>query len=102
MLKQPACAAAISSSGLVPLPSPNRAVNEYGVSFRVALCVVRLPLPSLPLACQTALARRLMLSMEVLLPVQTHHVVDPPPMSRGHPPASVGKPRHHEPRAVAT
>jgi hypothetical protein len=27
MVKQPACAAAISSSGLVPLPSPKRALN---------------------------------------------------------------------------
>src|SRR4051794_2782257 len=67
MLKQPACAAAINSSGLVPLPSPNRALNEYGVSFSVALCVVRLPLPSLPLPCHSALACRLMLAMEHLL-----------------------------------
>ena len=28
IVKQPACAAASSSSGLVPLPSPKRALNE--------------------------------------------------------------------------
>ena len=28
IVKQPACAAAMSSSGLVPLPSPKRALNE--------------------------------------------------------------------------
>ena len=55
MVKQPACAAAISSSGLVPLPSPKRATNEYGVSLSVALCVVSAPLPSLPLKGDYAL-----------------------------------------------
>ena len=30
IVKQPACAAAMSSSGFVPLPSPKRALNEYG------------------------------------------------------------------------
>jgi hypothetical protein len=46
---QPACATAISSSGFVPLASPNRALKPWGVSFRVPLWVVRLPVPSLPL-----------------------------------------------------
>ena len=38
IVKQPAWAAAMSSSGFVPLPSPNRALNEYGVSRSVPLC----------------------------------------------------------------
>ena len=41
MLKQPAWAAAISSSGLVPFSSPKRILKLYGVSFSVPLCVVR-------------------------------------------------------------
>src|SRR6516225_4321807 len=72
MLKQPACAAAISSSGLVPLPSPKRAVNEYGVSFSVALWVARLPLPSLPLPCHSALACRLIAMSDLLLTEALH------------------------------
>ena len=35
--KQPACAAAISSSGFVPLPSSNRVLNEYCVFDRTPL-----------------------------------------------------------------
>src|ERR1700722_11054173 len=63
MPKQPACAAAINSSGLVPLPSPKRALKPYGVSWSVALWVVRLPLPSLPEPDHAALAWRLMLAI---------------------------------------
>ncbi len=54
IVKQPAWAAAISSSGLVPEPSAKRAANEYGVSFRTALSVDRVPFPDLRLPCQTA------------------------------------------------
>src|ERR1700722_14458489 len=64
MPKHPACAAAISSSGLGPLPSPKRALKLYGVSLSVALCVVRLPEPSLPEPSHTADARRLMLAIQ--------------------------------------
>src|SRR5688572_6085773 len=44
--KQPACAAAISSSGLVPLPSSNRVLNEYWVLARTPLSDEIVPLPS--------------------------------------------------------
>src|SRR5271163_1363742 len=60
MVKQPACAAAISSSGLVPTPLSKREPNEYWVSLRVVLWVVMLPLPSLSPPCQMALAVRSM------------------------------------------
>ena len=40
MVKQPACAAAKSSSGLVPLPCSNRLWNEYGVLTSVPLADV--------------------------------------------------------------
>src|SRR5437667_2316892 len=58
IVKQPACAAAINSSGFVPLPSPNRAANEYGVSLSVPLCTDSVPLPSLTVPCQRAFALR--------------------------------------------
>ena len=50
ILKQPACAAATSSSGFVPTPSSKRELKEYCVLFNVVLCVVRCPLPSFPVA----------------------------------------------------
>ena len=57
MLKQPAWAAAISSSGLLPaLPSSfsNRALVEYGNSTRAPLRgVLRCPDPSSPVPFQT-------------------------------------------------
>src|SRR5687767_12103450 len=40
MAKQPECAAAINSSGLVPTPSSNRDLYEYCVLFKVVLWVV--------------------------------------------------------------
>ena len=43
IVKQPACAAAISSSGLVPTPSAKRVLNEYWVLFKVVLWVVISP-----------------------------------------------------------
>ena len=43
MVKQPACAAAINSSGFVPTPFSNRVPNEYAVSFRAPLSVEILP-----------------------------------------------------------
>src|SRR5271165_53667 len=58
MVKQPAWAPAINSSGLVPLPSPKRATNEYGVSFSVPLWVEIVPAPSLAVPCQRAEALR--------------------------------------------
>src|SRR6266704_5474545 len=58
IVKQPACAAAINSSGFVPLPSPNRAANENGVSLSVPLWTDSVPLPSLTVPCQRALALR--------------------------------------------
>ena len=44
--KQPACAAAISSSGFVPFPSSNRVLNEYCVFDKTPLSVDTVPLPS--------------------------------------------------------
>lgn len=54
MVKQPAWAAAISSSGLVPAPSSKRLLKEYGVLLRAPAWEVSVPLPSLPVPCQLA------------------------------------------------
>src|SRR6185503_3072375 len=58
IVKQPACAAAINSSGLVPTPSAKRVLNEYWVLLRVVLWVVRSPLPSWKVPFQCACAVR--------------------------------------------
>src|SRR5207245_1153491 len=60
MVKQPAWAAAISSSGLVATASPNRDWNEYGVSLSTPLWDEIVPFPSLRVPCQTADAVRFM------------------------------------------
>src|SRR5258707_13239834 len=60
MVKQPAWAAAITSSGLVPLSFSNRVLNEYGVSTSTPESLERLPLPARPVPCHTALALRIM------------------------------------------
>src|SRR4029079_9815780 len=56
MLKQPACAAAISSSGLVPGASSNLDLEEYFALLSTLLWVLRVPCPSLPEPCHTAVA----------------------------------------------
>src|SRR5271170_2043004 len=56
--KQPACAAAINSSGFVPTPFSKRVLNEYDVSFSTPLSVEMLPLPSFKPPRQTADALR--------------------------------------------
>src|SRR5262245_52250543 len=61
--KQPACAAAISSSGFVPLPSSKRVLNEYCVSCSTPLCDEIVPRPSFSPPFQTADALRFMLSL---------------------------------------
>src|SRR5258708_3460796 len=61
MVKQPACAAASSSSGLVPTPFSKRVLKEYWVCFRTPLSVEMEPLPLFRSPCQTALALRCML-----------------------------------------
>src|SRR6266576_1813917 len=54
MVKHPACAAPMSSSGLVPgLPS-KRLLKPYGYSLSAPLLVEMAPLPSLMPPCQTA------------------------------------------------
>src|SRR5712671_4300418 len=63
MVKQPACAAANSSSGLVPTPFSKRVLKEYCVCFRTPLSVEMAPLPVLRSPCQTALALRCMLNL---------------------------------------
>src|ERR1039458_1166079 len=56
--KQPACAAAINSSGFVPTPFSKRVLNEYCVCLSVPLSVEMLPLPLFKSPCQTADALR--------------------------------------------
>jgi hypothetical protein len=63
MLKQPAWAAAISSSGFVPLSSPNRIPAEYGALFNAPLSVEIVPFPSGPPPCHTASALRLIVGI---------------------------------------
>src|SRR5438552_7193961 len=58
MVKQPACAAAINSSGLVPTPFSKRVLKEYCVCFSVPLSVEIEPLPVFRSPCHTALALR--------------------------------------------
>src|SRR5437763_4488400 len=67
MEKQPACAAAISSSGLVPLPFSNRVVNEYWVLERTPLSVETMPLPPFKSPCQTADAFRVIIPPDALV-----------------------------------
>src|SRR6187402_748825 len=54
MLKQPACAAPSSSSGLVPGPSSKRDLNPYGASLRTPVWLEMTPWPSLIPPCHTA------------------------------------------------
>src|SRR5258705_12296178 len=61
MVKQPACAAAMSSSGLVPFSFSELVLKEYGVSASTADSVRRLPLPARPVPRHTAFALRIML-----------------------------------------
>jgi hypothetical protein len=58
MEKQPACAAAISSSGLVPGWSPNRVPKENGVLEKTPLLEETAPDPSFKLPFHSALALR--------------------------------------------
>src|ERR1700733_5095533 len=60
MVKHPACAAAISSSGFVPFSFSKRVLNEYGVLASTPESVERSPLPSRPVPRQTAFALRIM------------------------------------------
>jgi len=60
MVKQPAWAAAINSSGFVPWPFSKRVVKEYGVLLRTPLAVEMTPLPSFRVPFQTAVAIRCM------------------------------------------
>src|SRR6266568_4127650 len=60
MVKQPAWAAARSSSGLVPTPFSKRVLKEYCDCFKTPLSVESVPLPSFKPPCQTAVALRCM------------------------------------------
>src|SRR5437867_4070573 len=55
LLKQPACAAASSSSGFDPF-LPSRRVPKLSEPLNTPLCALKLPLPSLSLPSQTATA----------------------------------------------
>src|SRR2546422_8622416 len=55
MLKQPACAAASSSSGFDPF-LPSKRVPKLNEPLNAPLCALKLPLPSLSLPSQTATA----------------------------------------------
>src|SRR5690242_14199523 len=59
--KQPACAAAINSSGLVPTPFSKRVLKEYWVDTRTPLSVEMAPLPDFNPPFQTADAERFMM-----------------------------------------
>src|ERR1700688_4561755 len=63
MVKHPAWAAAINSSGLVPLSFSKRVLKEYGVSVSTPESVERLPLPARPVPRQIAFALRIMESL---------------------------------------
>src|ERR1700678_1406808 len=63
MVKHPACAAAISSSGFVPFSFSKRVLKEYGVAASTPESVERLPLPSRPVPLHTAFALRIMLHL---------------------------------------
>src|SRR6202161_4862432 len=63
MVKHPACAAAINSSGLVPFSFSKRVRNEYGLSASTPESVERVPLPARPVPCQTAFALRIMVRL---------------------------------------
>src|SRR3984893_12199551 len=58
IVKHPACAAAINSSGFVPAPFSKRVENEYCVFERTPLSVEIVPLPSFSEPFQTAEALR--------------------------------------------
>src|SRR5260370_9497150 len=58
MVKHPACAAAINSSGLVPLAFSKRVVNEYGVFESTPLSLDIVLFPSFSDPIQTAEALR--------------------------------------------
>src|SRR5271167_2902658 len=60
MVKHPACAAAINSSGLVPFSFSKRVLKEYGVSASTPESVDNLPSPARPVPRQTAFALRIM------------------------------------------
>ena len=67
MVKHPAWAAAINSSGLVPFSFSKRVLKEYGVSASTPESVERLPLPARPVPRQTAFALRIMSRLPVIL-----------------------------------
>src|ERR1700692_71877 len=80
MEKHPACAAAMSSSGLVPTPFSKRVENEYCVCERTPLAVLTVPRPSFSPPCQWALAVlciALLLACADAQPMMLHRL--PPP-----------------------
>src|SRR5688500_17947370 len=66
MVKQPACAAAINSSGFVPGPFSNRDVNEYAVLFRTPPGADNVPFPCFRSPFQTADAVRFIMFLSFL------------------------------------
>ena len=68
MEKQPACAAPMSSSGLVPGASSKRVVKEYFRLDSAPLPVEMLPVPFLSPPLQRALALRFMIHLPVVQP----------------------------------
>src|SRR6187431_2341228 len=61
--KQPACAAAMSSSGFVPGPFSKRVPKEYWASLSTPLSVEMAPLPAFKSPRQTADAFRFMFAL---------------------------------------
>src|SRR5258705_8841277 len=78
MEKQPACAAAISSSGLVPTPFSNRVLNEYCVFRSVPLSVEMEPLPDFRSPSQIADALRVIISFCLAQPKRHPFAVNAP------------------------
>src|ERR1700758_3092080 len=80
--KQPACAAAINSSGFVPGAFSNRVVNEYGVLFNTPPGAEIVPLPSFNPPFHTALAFLCMIlpQNEFMESVCCAAIVDVPPI----------------------
>src|SRR5690242_4623965 len=80
MVKHPACAAAINSSGLVPFAFSKRVENEYGVLESTPLSLDIVPFPSLSDPFHTAEALRTMNSL-LLCVGSVRHSLD---VSRNH------------------
>src|SRR5215467_8411061 len=79
IVKHPACAAASSSSGLVPIPFSKRVLKEYCVCLSTPLSVDIVPFPSFNPPCQTAEPFRCMTALLLASVFVRISVFDSPP-----------------------